>query len=172
MKVNEFVEMYKENPETAIEALEIKSYIGIGKKYLIAKSIVNATVSYDENRVVKVDSFNLKMVAFYQLTTTYTNLEIDKDEIIQVYDALAICGALIEIENKIYSEKKTIEELTYRYLNDKLNYENATAKILSECIDVVLSSLNTTTSSFIDTVTGAISNIDVNKIEDLLKRNK
>ena len=170
MKVDEFVELYTKDIAGALGEIEIKNYMSIGQKYLTAKAIVDAVVSRDENGVVKVDSYQLKMVMFYRIYTEYTNLEIAPDDIISAYDKLYLCGALTEIDIRLKNESDKINELAYSYLNDLLAYENSPAKILGEGVSAILSSIGDMSTSFADSVSGTLENVDIGKVAKVLAK--
>lgn len=168
MRINEFVELYKENTSAAIDELNIKPYLGIGKKYLIAQSVVDASCYTDDNDVLITDSFNQYMLLVYKTLIEYTDLEIETNEIFKAYDELAECGALYEILGVLDREITLIDNLSHGYLRDKISYENSSAKIINTCVDAVLSSIEDINLG----ITEAISGIDTSKIVGLIDKLK
>lgn len=176
MKVNEFVEMYKNNNRIDIaKVLEVQKYVGIINKREMCKLILDGC-TYVVDGEVRVDS-----VARYILFTTavlgiHTNLEFTSDDddmggAIDDYDLLCESGLLIKIIDTFQDDYASCQEILNMMTADKMQESMTLEKKIYGAVDMLQ-----------DTLSGAINqlvekldidelfdgDIDNNKIVELI----
>lgn len=172
MKVNELIEKIGIDFEKAMKLIEYKEYLPVAEKYVLATSCADACINVDRNGVHSIDTFGLHIAFTMKMIATYTNLEIDPDETLSAYDELCVSGAMSEIMEKIEVEYGAVKHIMDGYIGDKLSYENSTAKILSEGIELIYSSIGETGSELIGTLNGFVENVDMDKLNKVLSKVK
>jgi hypothetical protein len=172
MKITELKEKYNINAEKALGLIEYKEYLPITEKYALATAVADACLNVDRNGLYFVDSFNLNIAFVVKMITTMTNIEIEPDEIFDAYDFLVQSEYMIAILEHISSDYEATSEIMNIYINDKMSYENSTAKMLAEGLEVIYSSIYESGHNIMETLTGAISSIDIKDIPGLISKLK
>lgn len=173
MDIKEFREKYEINAEKAVEdLLEIKEYLPVAEKYLLATTVADACFDVDENGVYSMDTFKLHMAFITKIIEEYTNLVIDPEETFEAYDWLTTTGVMGKILEEIEAEYSAVQSMMNGYIQDKMSYENSTAKILSTGITALLSSIEETSGGLLDMVGNAVQGFDAKSLEGIIKRIK
>ena len=172
MKITELKEKYEINAEKALELIEYKEYLPIAEKYALATAVADACLNVDRNGLYIVDSFNLNIAFVIKLITTMTNIEIEPEEVFDSYDFLVQSEYMNTILERISSDYEATFEIMNIYISDKINYENSTAKILSEGLEVIYSSIYEAGNNVIATLNDVVGNIDVKEVTKLLSKLK
>ena len=172
MKVNELIEKINIDFEKAMKLVEYKEYLPIAEKYILATSCADACINVDRNGVHSLDTFGLHIAFTIKMITTYTNLEIDTEETLDTYDVLCTSGAMSRICDTIKDEYNAVKNIMNSYIEDKLAYENSTAKILAEGIEALYSSIGETGASLIETINGFVGGVDMDKLNTLMSKVK
>lgn len=114
------------------EIIEIKQYLSIIEKHLIATKIIDSCITEDKNGLSKIDYFYKMFTTDISLIVNYTNLEFP-DELIVDYDYLAEMGYVEWIINQIpKSEKNFIMNLVDSELAQMVGINNSVEGILSK----------------------------------------
>lgn len=172
MKITELKEKYGIDADKAFELIEFKEYLPIVEKYSLATSVADACLNVDRNGLYYVDSFQMHIAFMIKMITTMTNIEIEPDEAFDAYDFLMESGYLGRILERIQTQYETTSDIMNAYVGDKLSYENSTAKILTEGIEVIYSSLYESGNNIVETLTGALSNLDMKEVAGLISKLK
>lgn len=172
MKITELKEKYNINAEKALELIEYKEYLPIAEKYTLATAVADACLNVDRNGLYFVDSFNLNIAFVVKIITTMTNIEIEPEEVFDAYDFLVQSEYMNAILEHISSDYEATSEIMNVYINDKISYENSTAKILSEGLEVIYSSIYEAGNNVISTLNDIVGNMDVKEITKLLSKLK
>ena len=172
MKITELKEKYAIDADKAFKLIKCKEYLPVVEKYSLATAVADACLNVDRNGLYYVDSFQLQIAFVIKMITTMTNIEIEPEEIFDAYDFLVQSAYLGGILEEIKADYDIASEIMNNYIADKLNYENSTAKILAESVEVIYSSLYEAGNNLVETLTGAISNIDANEAMTLISKLK
>ena len=172
MKITELKEKYNIDAEKAFELIELKEYLPVVEKYSLATSVADACLNVDRNGIYYVDSFQMHIAFVIKMITTMTNIEIEPEEAFDAYDFLMESGYLGLILEDIQSDYQATSDIMNGYIADKLSYENSTAKILSEGIEVIYSSMYEAGNNITEMLTGAISNLDIKEVAGLISKLK
>lgn len=159
MKVMEFIETVKKNPNqaTAIYKKLIKTrYIPVLEKRQLAE-LVYSTSTDIENGVVKVDSLSKYLIFTLLMLTKYTELEFSVDEkgaateeAIKEYDALCENGLL----NPIIAEFQE----DYARANEIMNYVFQDNLAVNNTVEAVVGKAATTLLNIVDDFANILSN--------------
>ena len=169
MKITELKEKYEIDAEKAFGLIEFRNYLPITEKYALATVVADACMNVDRNGIYFVDSFQLNIAFVTKMITTMTNIEIEPEETFDAYDFLAQSGYMNKILEYIQSNYESTSEIMSAYINDKLGYENSTAKILSEGLEVIYSSVYECGNNIITTLSDVIGDIDIKELIGNLK---
>lgn len=172
MKITELKEKYGIDTEKAFGLIEFREYLPVVEKYSLATSVADACLNVDRNGLYYVDSFQMHIAFVIKMITTMTNIEIEPEEAFDAYDFLMESGYLGSILEKIQADYQATSDIMNGYITDKLSYENSTAKILSEGIEVIYSSIYEAGNSMTEMLTGALSNLDMKEVAGLISKLK
>ena len=172
MRIAELKEKYELDAEKAFGLIEFKEYLPIVEKYSLATAVADACLNVDRNGLYYVDSFQLHIAFVIKMITTMTNIEIEPEETFDAYDFLVQSTYLGGILEEIQADYGATSEIMNTYIGDKISYENSTAKILSEGIEAIYSSMYEAGNNIIETLTGAIGNLDTKEIMALISKLK
>lgn len=164
MKVNEFIDAVKKNPNqtSAICKKIVKTkYIPVLKKRQLAELVYENSTTY-ENGIIKVDSLSKYLIFTLLMLTKYTELEFSVDEkgaateeAINEYDALCENGLI----NKIIVE---FEE-DYARANEIMNYVFKDNLAVNNTVEAVIGKAATTLLNIVDDFANVLSN----KVEEM-----
>lgn len=168
MKITELKEKYAIDADKAFELIEFKEYLPIAEKYTLATAVADACLNVDRNGIYYIDSFHMHLAFVTKMITTMTNIEIDPEEVFDAYDFLVQSTYLGGILEQIKADYEATSDIMNAYISDKLSYENSTAKILSEGIEIIYNSMYEAGGNIMETLTGVLSNIDMKEVAGLI----
>jgi len=118
--------------------VEIKPYLPVAEKKLIADSIINSCIEIDENSVMKIDYFNKIIISNMSFIINYTNLEFSEDSI-EDYDFLCKYKILDYIINSIdIDELNFINKLVEDELEQMIKIENSIEGIIAKGLNKLI----------------------------------
>jgi len=118
--------------------LEIKPYLPVAEKKLIADSIINSCIEIDENSIMKIDYFNKIIISNMSFIINYTNLEFSEDSI-EDYDFLCKYKILDYIINSIdIDELNFINKLVEDELEQMIKIENSIEGIIAKGLNKLI----------------------------------
>lgn len=185
MKIQEFCQKVSENKarlynkadKNALsnfikQTLNIKSYIPIIDKIHLAERVLNAC-TFEENGVIKTDSFQKYFLFTINTLKMYTDLEFDEEgNIYEEYDELCSNGlldAILDTFEEDYGRANAILNMLYADMiennNSIANLIGTTMGKLSTGADGLIHSL----SEKIADINTNISNEDIAKLQSFLK---
>ena len=174
MIVKEFVEEYnkvKNNDRTKESFLKkhiVKEYIGILEKMSCCKALVDSTyhIYSGDIKVFKADSINLYILYNLKLIELYTDIEIsisDDSNLLEIYDLLNECGAMMNIISFIpvteISEFKQFIEMAVADIYDNEYSVVASINGIKQGISVMATSLLSSIDSLTEQYTNNYSEI-------------
>lgn len=181
MKVYEFIEAVKKNPNQATGICKklIKTrYIPVLEKRQLAE-LVYANSTEIENGVVKVDSLSKYLIFTLLMLTRYTSLEFSVDEngaateeAIREYDALCENGLLNPIIAEFQEDYARANEIVNYVFQDNLAVNNTVEAVVGKAADGLLSIVNGFADMLADKVSEInfdLSNIDMEQAENILR---
>lgn len=171
MKVREFVEKYNKNQRIDIaKELEVKQYIGIENKKLIAELVLNGC-THVENGKVYINSLDKYLLFVIAVLTAYTSLEFADAEdgsAIEDYDMLCEAGVLTKIIDIFKSDYSACQEvlnmMTMDILQKNETFEEKVVGMLYELGDA----LNNALSDIVEKVDFSNLNIPVDKLGTIM----
>jgi len=120
------------------ELIEIKQYLPIVEKHLIATKIIDSSIIENKNGLSQIDFFYKKITTDVSLIMNYSNLEFS-DELINDYDYLSENGFIKKIIDKIpKTEVYFIDELVENELDQMIKIENSLENILANKLQVLI----------------------------------
>ena len=175
MTINEFIDavnankakLYNKADKNALQnfikqTLNIKSYISIIEKQRLAMRVLDAC-TFEENGVIKTDSFQKYFLFTINVLKMYTDLEFDEEgNIYEEYDELCSNGLLDAILDT-FGRANTILNMLYA---DMIENNNSTANL----IGTAMSKLSTGADELIHSLSDKIADINTNlNNEDIAK---
>lgn len=164
MKVMEFIETVKKNPNqaTAICKKIVKTkYIPVLKKRQLAELVYENSTEY-ENGIVKVDSLSKYLIFTLLMLTNYTELEFSVDEkgaateeAIKEYDKLCENGLLNQILAEFADD--------YARANEIMNYVFQDNLAVNNTVEAVMGKAATTLLNIVDD----FANVLANKVDEM-----
>ena len=164
MKIKEFVESVKKNPNTSnaiIAKIVNKTYIPVLRKRQLAEIVYNSSVSM-ENGIVKVDSLSKYLIFTMLMISEYTNLEFSTDEsgvatieAIQEFDMLC--------ENGLINPVIACFEADYARSNEILNYVFKDNIAANNTVEAVVGRIGNDVIDILD----AFADVLANKVSEL-----
>lgn len=185
MKVNEFIQKVNENKtklynkadKNALsnfikQTLNVKSYVPIIDKHHLANRVLDAC-TFEENGVIKTDSFQKYFLFTIGALKMYTDLEFDEEgNIYEEYDELCSNGlldAILDTFEEDYGRANAILNMLYADMiennNSIANLIGTTMSKLSTGADGLIHSL----SEKIADINTNINNEDITKLQSFLK---
>lgn len=185
MKVSEFMNKVNENkarlynktdvnalPNFIKQTLNVKEYLPIIDKRHLANRVINAC-TFEENGVIKTDSFQKYFLFTVGALQMYTNLEFDVDgNIYGEYDELCKNGLLdtiLETFEEDYGRANAVLNMLYADMiennNSVANIIGATMSNMSAVADDLIHSI----SEKISEMNTNINNEDIAKLQSFLK---
>ena len=179
MTINEFIDavnankakLYNKADKNALQnfikqTLHIKSYIPIIDKQHLAMRVLDAC-TFEENGVIKTDSFQKYFLFTINVLKMYTDLEFDEEgNIYEEYDELCSNGlldAILDTFEEDYGRANTILNMLYA---DMIENNNSTANL----IGTAMSKLSTGADELIHSLSDKIADINTNlNNEDIAK---
>ena len=185
MTIKEFIEavnanktkLYNKADKNALQnfikqTLNIKSYISIIEKQRLAMRVLDAC-TFEENGVIKTDSFQKYFLFTINVLKMYTDLEFDVEgDIYGEYDELCACGLLDEILgtfNEDYERANTVLNMLYA---DMIENNNSVANLIGSAMSSVSASVDSLIHSLSEKISEMntdISNEDIVKLQNILK---
>lgn len=171
MKVSEFIEKVNENkarlynktdvnalPNFIKQTLNVKEYLPIIDKRHLADRILNAC-TFEENGVIKTDSFQKYFLFTIGALQMYTDLEFDVDgDVYGEYDELCKGGlldAVLATFEEDYGRANAVLNMLYA---DMIENNNSVANI----IGATISNVSTFADDLISSLSEKISEINTN----------
>lgn len=129
MKVNELIELYKENEEGALQQFEISTYLPIEqKRRYIDEALVPGLITY-QNGIAAFDSIEKKVAFLMAVIQCYTDLEIE--DIYKDYDALLSSGIMFRILETMKDDYSEFYDLFEARFNDALRDYNSLEAVVN-----------------------------------------
>ena len=180
MKVMEFIEAVKKNPNqaTAICKKLIKTrYIPVLEKRQLADLVYTSSIEM-KNGIVKVDSLSKYLIFTLLMLTRYTELEFSVDEngaateeAIREYDALCENGLLNPIIAEFQEDYAKANEIMNYVFQDNLAVENTLEAVAGKAADKLLNIVDNFANILEDKVSNIssdLSNINLDQAEEIL----
>lgn len=124
------------------ELLEVKSYLSVSLKKVIADNIVERSVEIDQNAIMQVNYFNKKMLRDMLLIVEYSNLEFSDEGSIEEYDYLCENKILDKIIGLIpESEIDFIDDLVHYELKQKVELNNSLTNIVAKSLNDLINKI-------------------------------
>lgn len=179
MKVSEFMNKVNENkarlynktdvnalPNFIKQTLNVKEYLPIIDKMHLANRVINAC-TFEENGVIKTDSFQKYFLFTIGALKMYTDLEFDEEgNIYEEYDELCSNGlldAILSTFEEDYGRANAILNMLYA---DMIENNNS----ISNIIGTTMSKLSTGADELIHSISEKISEMNTNiNNEDIAK---
>jgi hypothetical protein len=137
MLVSEFKEQL-EAGKTIDELIQIKQYLPIVEKHLIATKIIDRCIITDDTGLSRIDFFYKYFTTNLSLLVNYTNLEFS-EESINDFDYLSEIGLVEKIIGMIPdSEVDFIVGLVEDELDQMIKIDNSLEKILANKLQVLI----------------------------------
>ena len=185
MKINEFLDvvnankakLYNKVNKNALsdfikQTLNVKEYLPIIDKQHLAKRVIDVC-TFEENGVIKVDSFQKYFLFTINVLQMYTDLEFDVEgDIYGEYDELCACGLLDEILgtfNEDYERANTVLNMLYA---DMIENNNSVANLIGSAMSSVSASADNLIHSLSEKISEMntdISDEDIVKLQNFLK---
>lgn len=123
-----------------VEGLELKKYVSILDKKVMADAIVEAVVEKNEDELYTVDYFVKEVQEKVAIVGLYTNVELTEDDMLN-YDIASSCGLI-------------------NYLEESIDDVWSFSSILSDAIEIKIeeNSVNHIVARFLKNTTGLIEN--------------
>lgn len=180
MKVIEFIEVVKKNPNQASVVCKkiVKTrYIPVLEKRQLAELVYENSTTI-ENGIVKVDSLSKYLIFTLLMLTKYTELEFTVDEngaateeAIKEYDALCENGLINKIIAEFEEDYVRANEIMNYVFQDNLAVNNTieavTGKAATTLLNIVDSFANTL-SDKVDEMNFDLSNFDMDKLDSIV----
>ncbi len=170
MKLNDFLKLYEENKEVAIESINVRNYLPIAEKYALAVNVADSCFLKDEDGILTINTFVKYMVFVNQFLNTYTNLDFEDADISDIYDKLDVCGALEDIIKTTGNEYNEILTLMNQYISEKMEYENSPSKIVAKGVAYICDIVEENANGLLGLANMALENIDINKILKVINK--
>ena len=180
MKVMEFIEAVKKNPNqaTAICKKIIKTrYIPVLEKRQLADLVYTSSIEM-KNGIVKVDSLSKYLIFTLLMLTRYTNLEFSVDEngaateeAIREYDALCENGLLNPIIAEFQEDYARANEIMNYVFQDNIAVENTVEAVVGKLGNNILNivdNFSNVLSNKVEEMSFDLSNIDFGQAEKIL----
>ena len=185
MKINEFIEIMKNNKNKMLKGeqlqqliaktLEVKDYISIKQKKELVDEIVNECIMYEDG-IFKFDDID-KYICFTMKTiATYTNIELSVD-IEDDYDALCkekLLNTVVDTFACEYENIKLLLQMKCDYILAGNNIEAQFGKFFNEILNKIDGVANVITNKIGDfDINNLPINIsDLNKLMEFLNSQK
>ena len=174
--VKDFVEGYKkitgpQQKEAYLnKKLNITPYVGYIVKELQAKNIVKES-SLDDKGNVSINSSKRYILYIYSLIKLYTNLDMEPADIINDYDLLESAGLLDEILKRIpEKEKGAFDVMVKMQYDDFMTNYYSIHGYLDNKLQTLYPHIGNAVTRLLDSSSEFLENLDMNKIEKLLKK--
>jgi hypothetical protein len=165
MKVQEFIEKYNANQRIDIaKALEVKKYVGIETKRMMAGLVLDNCMTVD-NGEVYVDSLDRYILFTLAVIGIHTNLEFsteddDMNDAIEEYDALCESGLLVKVIDTFKDDYTSCQEILNMMTADRLQHSMTIEKKLGQFLDSIQNICG-------DAVNQLIAKLDINEIANM-----
>ena len=172
MRINEFIEAIKKNPNqaTAICKKVIKTrYIPVLEKRKLAELVYNSSIDV-ENGIIKVDSLSKYLIFTMLMLKTYTDLEFSTDEngaateeAIREYDELCSNGLINPIIAEFQEDYARANEIMNYVFQDNLAVHNTVEAVVGKASAVLLNIVD----NFVDALSHKVDemNLDLSKVD-------
>lgn len=181
MKVMEFIETVKKNPNQATTICKkiIKTrYIPVLKKRQLAELVYSTSIEI-ENGIVKVDSLSKYLIFTLLMLTKYTELEFSVDEkgaateeAIREYDALCENGLLNPIIAEFQEDYARANEIMNYVFQDNLAVNNTVEAVVGKAATTLLNIVDdfaNTLSNKVDEMNFDLENLDMGQLQNVLQ---
>lgn len=181
MKIREFIEAVKKNPNQATTVYKklIKTrYIPVLEKRQLAE-LVYANATEIENGIVKVDSLSKYLIFTMLMITKYTDLEFSVDEngaatveAIREYDELCENGLINPIIAEFAEDYARANEVMNYVFQDNLAVNNTAEAVLGKAAGYLLNIIDGFAGVLAEKVNEMnfdLSNIDIEQVTKVLK---
>lgn len=181
MKINEFIETIKKNPNqaTAVCKKLIKTrYIPVLEKRQLAE-LVYSTSTEIENGIVKVDSLSKYLIFTLLMLTKYTELEFSVDEkgaateeTIKEYDALCENGLLNPIIAEFQEDYARANEIMNYVFQDNLAVNNTVEAVVGKAATALLNIVDdfaNVLANKVDEMNFDLENLDMGQLQNVLQ---
>lgn len=181
MKIREFIEAVKKNPNQATVVCKkiIKTrYIPVLEKRQLAE-LVYANSTEIENGVVKVDSLSKYLIFTMLMLTRYTDLEFSVDEsgaatveAISEYDELCENGLINHIIAEFAEDYARANEVMNYVFQDNLAVNNTAEAVIGKAAGYLLNIVDgfaNVLAEKVDEMEFDLSNVDLEQVTKVLK---
>jgi hypothetical protein len=180
MKINEFIEAVKKNPNQAsivCKKIVKTKYIPVLEKRQLAELVYENSTDI-ENGVVKVDSLSKYLIFTLLMLKNYTELEFTVDEkgaateeAIKEYDALCENGLINKIIVEFEEDYVRANEIMNYVFQDNLAVNNTVEAVVGKAATTLLNIVDgfaNTLSNKVDEMNFDLSNFDMDKLDNIM----
>lgn len=134
------IEKIREQKYEITTDLNIKSYIPLTEKKILIEKILDICIIEEE---IKRIDFSLKEFAYeIMLLKLYSNINIETDDIIEIYDELKYQGIINEVLNLIPdSEKEFIDYVLQKEIEQIQLVDNSLSSVVNKQMNKLISKL-------------------------------
>ena len=134
------IKTIREKGYVIIDSLSVKQYLSLSAKKFLITQILDLCII--EEDIKKID-FSLKKFAYeYILTTHYTNVDFEDNNILELYDELKENGVISVILNIIpESEKEFIDYVLRKEIEQVQLVDNSLASVVSKQLNKIVEKL-------------------------------
>ena len=162
INVKKFVDGYMKtkNKQQYLKKLTVVDYVGYERKMYLCQKIVDTT-SYDKEKNIKIDSPSRYLVFVYTLLSTYTNLDLHGDSMLDDFNTLNKCGLIDEIVGLIKeSEVKEFENVLSMTYEDFMTNHYGIRGMVTDFMGKINDIINGSQPELIDMVRGYLSTLN------------
>lgn len=180
MKINEFIEAVKKNPNQAnvvCKKIVKTKYIPVLEKRQLAELVYENSTAI-ENGVVKVDSLSKYLIFTLLMLNRYTELEFTVDEngaateeAIKEYDALCENGLINKIIAEFEEDYVRANEIMNYVFQDNLAVNNTVEAVVGKAATTLLNIVDgfaNTISGKVDEMNFDLSKFDMDKLDSIM----
>ena len=156
INVKKFVDGYMKtkNKQQYLKKLTVVDYVGYERKMFLCQKIVDTT-SYDKEKNIKIDSPSRYLVFVYTLLSTYTNLDLHGDSMLDDFNTLNKCGLIDEIVGLIKeSEVKEFENVLSMTYEDFMTNHYEIHGFIENIIEKISNVIDGTSPQLLDELRG------------------
>ena len=181
MKINEFIEAAKKNPNQAsaiCKKIVKTKYIPVLEKRRLAELVYSTSIEM-ENGLIKVDSLSKYLIFTLLMLTTYTELEFSVDEngaatenAIREYDALCESGLINKIIAEFAEDYARANEILNYVFQDNLAVNNTVEAVVGKVglgVLDILDGFANTLSDKVEEMNLDLGNLDMSQLQSVLK---
>lgn len=146
--------------------IEFKKYLPVSSKRYIVEQIIDKSL-IENNEIFKINYIMKTIILEYTICKFYTNINLDVENAIEIYDYFKENGIIEYIFNNIPpNELSIIFSIIDEELQQSLTINNSIEVLLAKSINKIVLNLpdNKKINGYINKITKTINKMDLNKI--------